>query len=92
MEFLVKKTEAIVDALTRLSTDPLLMTQLFEAVNGAKKGAIRVPPHLVERLGDECLLSWNSKEDASTLDPDVATVIRSIPWKKGEVPKLTVTV
>jgi hypothetical protein len=84
------KEAAIVEALARLLPgDPLIVIQLFEAVyNNRGKTLIRIPPHLVDRLGEECLLSWKSREGAAMLDADVADVIRRLPWEPGSVPKL----
>lgn len=40
---------------------------------------------------EECLLAWGSTDDEQLLDPAVAKVIRDIPWKRGEVPKVVIS-
>jgi len=88
----VEKEEAIEIALERMgSVDLLLLTQAFELAHSKKSGKIRVPPHLVERFGEDCILSLDSTEDRAFLDPDAIDVMRSIPWKKGEVPSLRIS-
>lgn len=83
----MKQSTAIAEALSRLAPDPLLLHCLFEAVHSAKKGDdIRVPPHLVERLGEECLLAWKSTEEEPVLDKAVVKTIRGYPWKSGAIP------
>jgi len=85
----MQKTEAVVMALQRMGTvDLLLLTQAFELAHSKKSGKIRVPPHLVERFGEDCILSLDSSEERSYLDPDAVDLMRSIRWKKGEVPSL----
>ncbi len=87
----MKQSTAIVQALSRLAPDPLLLHAVFEAVHSAKKDDdIRVPPHLVERLGEECLLAWGSTDEEQLLDPVVAKVIRGIPWKRGQIPDVVI--
>lgn len=88
----MKQSVAIIEALSRLAPDPLLLHAVFSAVHGSKNNSgIIAPPHLVERLGEECLLAWESTDEQPVLDPAVAKVVRGIPWKRGEIPKVVIT-
>lgn len=83
------KAEVIMESLARMRvSEPIMLTQLFEAVHTAKDKKVKVPPPYVDYFTEKELIAWDSTEDVTKLDVDVITVILAIPWTKGEVPNL----